>query len=132
MRIPEEDQYVHALQDMQAIHTLDVFEVIQQPGLSRIIRLGGKILESLRFQLFFINFSSGTCVSNAECADNEACKDYNCIDPCTTSCGRGADCRAQNHVAICRCPRGNTGDPFQVSVRIKNCYEFDEKNKVWF
>lgn len=33
VRIPEEDQYVHALQDMQAIHTLDVFEVIQQPGL---------------------------------------------------------------------------------------------------
>lgn len=26
VRIPEEDQYVHALQDMQAIHTLDVFE----------------------------------------------------------------------------------------------------------
>jgi len=26
VKIPEDDQYVHALQDMQAIHTLDVFE----------------------------------------------------------------------------------------------------------
>ena len=57
----------------------------------------------------------GTCISNSECQDNQACKDYNCVDPCTTSCGQGADCRANNHVAICRCPRGNTGDPFQVN-----------------
>ena len=28
VKIPEDDQYVHALLDMQAIHTLDVFEVI--------------------------------------------------------------------------------------------------------
>ena len=40
VKIPEDDQYVHALQDMQAIHTLDVFEVTVPPGLKIIIHYG--------------------------------------------------------------------------------------------
>merc|ERR1712088_1012939 len=48
----------------------------------------------------------------------DACKDYQCVDPCAISCGQGADCTVQNHVAICRCPRGTTGDPF------RNCRRF--------
>ena len=56
----------------------------------------------------------GDCISNSECRDNQACQDYKCVDPCQLSCGSGADCQVNNHVAICRCPRGFTGDPFQV------------------
>ena len=56
----------------------------------------------------------GDCISNSECRDNQACQDYKCVDPCGQSCGSGADCQVNNHVAICRCPRGFTGDPFQV------------------
>jgi len=55
----------------------------------------------------------GDCISNSECPDNKACQDYKCVDPCQLSCGSGADCDVNNHVAICRCPRGFTGDPFQ-------------------
>ncbi len=57
---------------------------------------------------------SGDCLGNSECPVNQACKDYRCIDPCLTSCGQGAECEVQNHVAICRCGRGMTGDPFRV------------------
>ena len=31
---------------------------------------------------------------------------------------QGSECTVQNHVAICRCPRGTTGDPF------RNCRRF--------
>lgn len=60
----------------------------------------------------------GDCVANAECNTNQACKDYRCVDPCSFSCGPGAECSVQNHVAICKCPRGHTGDPFT------NCRKF--------
>ena len=59
----------------------------------------------------------GTCVSNSDCSDQEACQNYNCVDPCSTTCGSGADCDVRRHVAICRCPRGFTGDPFQACRR---------------
>merc|ERR1711936_917476 len=52
-----------------------------------------------------------------ECPDNRACQEYKCVDPCQLSCGSGADCDVNNHVAICRCPRGFTGDPFQSCRR---------------
>ena len=35
-----------------------------------------------------------------------------CVDPCTlTQCGRGAQCRAEYHQAVCYCPSGLKGDP---------------------
>jgi hypothetical protein len=37
-----------------------------------------------------------------------------CVDPCALSCGTGSECTVQNHVAICRCPRSTTGDPFRA------------------
>eukprot|EP00095_Tigriopus_kingsejongensis_P004181 maker-scaffold47_size466558-snap-gene-3.38 protein:Tk04181 transcript:maker-scaffold47_size466558-snap-gene-3.38-mRNA-1 annotation:"hypothetical protein TcasGA2_TC011986" len=60
----------------------------------------------------------GDCLSNDDCGPSETCADYRCADPCITSCGSGAECNVNNHVAICQCPRGFTGDPFQ------NCRRF--------
>ena len=61
---------------------------------------------------------AGECDENSDCGSQRACKDYKCVDPCALSCGQGADCTVQNHVAICRCPKGTTGDPF------RNCRRF--------
>ena len=61
---------------------------------------------------------AGECGQNSDCGPQRACKDYKCVDPCALSCGQGADCTVQNHVAICRCPKGTTGDPF------RNCRRF--------
>jgi hypothetical protein len=63
----------------------------------------------------------GECVSNTECRENQACQDYKCINPCDQSCGQQAVCQPQNHVAICRCPRGFTGDPFRVCKCSTSC-----------
>ncbi|TRY80939.1 hypothetical protein TCAL_04725 [Tigriopus californicus] len=60
----------------------------------------------------------GNCLSNDDCGSQEACQEYQCVDPCASACGSGAECEVNNHVAICRCPRGLTGDPFQ------NCRRF--------
>ncbi len=57
----------------------------------------------------------GECLGNSECGPQQACQDYRCVDPCQTgACGQGAECEVRNHVAICRCPRGMTGDPHEV------------------
>jgi len=41
-----------------------------------------------------------------------------CRDPCPGSCGIGSVCNVLNHVPICQCPDGFTGDPF-VSCYLK-------------
>ena len=64
------------------------------------------------------HFAQGESDENQDCGPQRAGKDYQCVDPCAISCGQGADCTVQNHVAICRCPRGTTGDPF------RNCRRF--------
>ena len=52
------------------------------------------------------------CLINAECISNMACIKQKCKDPCLGSCGLNAQCNVINHVAICFCPIGLTGDPF--------------------
>jgi hypothetical protein len=56
------------------------------------------------------------CSINAECASNLACMREKCRDPCPGSCGAGAVCNVMNHMPVCTCPEGYTGDPFT------NCY----------
>ena len=65
----------------------------------------------------YVRCVRGDCIANEDCNVDQACKDFRCVDPCSFSCGNGADCTPRNHVAICRCPRGRTGDPFQVCIR---------------
>ncbi|CAH0390731.1 unnamed protein product [Bemisia tabaci] len=52
------------------------------------------------------------CQSNADCVYDKACVENSCLDPCQeTTCGRGAECKVQNHHASCTCPLGTQGDP---------------------
>lgn len=52
------------------------------------------------------------CTINAECSSNKACIREKCIDPCPGSCGFNAVCNVLNHMPICTCSEGYTGDPF--------------------
>lgn len=52
------------------------------------------------------------CTVNAECAQNRACVNLKCVDPCVGTCGIGARCEVIGHNAICSCPPGQSGDPF--------------------
>jgi hypothetical protein len=52
------------------------------------------------------------CVTSSECAQNEACNNQKCRDPCPGTCGMNAKCSVINHNPICSCPQRYTGDPF--------------------
>lgn len=61
------------------------------------------------------------CVVSSECAQNKACVNQKCIDPCVGSCGYSARCEVINHSPICSCPSGQTGDPF------RGCYDIQKE-----
>lgn len=52
------------------------------------------------------------CILNTDCGNMEACINQKCRDPCPGSCGYDAKCQVLNHVPICSCETGYTGDPF--------------------
>lgn len=52
------------------------------------------------------------CTINSECPSNQACIREKCRDPCPGSCGLNAQCSVFNHVPVCSCIEGYTGDPF--------------------
>lgn len=52
------------------------------------------------------------CLDNSECRGHLTCRNGNCINPCEETCGVNANCEARNHVPVCSCPAGYTGDPF--------------------
>jgi len=57
------------------------------------------------------------CTSHDDCDSNEACIELQCGNPCTDACGTGADCNVRNHRAICSCPKGFTGHPYESCRR---------------
>lgn len=56
------------------------------------------------------------CTINPECLSSLACFNQKCIDPCPGSCGLGAQCSVINHIPVCTCLEGYTGDPFTQCV----------------
>lgn len=52
------------------------------------------------------------CSTNADCSRDRACLRSKCVDPCPGTCGQNALCEVINHIPICSCPTGYTGDPF--------------------
>lgn len=52
------------------------------------------------------------CSINSECAAEQACINEKCRNPCAGSCGVSAICNVYNHVPVCTCPEGFSGDPF--------------------
>lgn len=52
------------------------------------------------------------CISNSECPSQMACINRKCRDPCPGSCHSLATCNVINHVPVCTCRDGYTGDPF--------------------
>ena len=63
----------------------------------------------------FFSAPQPECTSDPECPTHLACIQEKCQDPCfSTVCGQNAECRANNHRAICVCRTGFIGDPYTV------------------
>lgn len=63
------------------------------------------------------------CSDNNDCDARKSCIDYHCVDPCSlsNSCGQNADCSVENHVGVCSCRPGHTGNPLLGCVSIQYC-----------
>jgi len=57
-----------------------------------------------------------------------ACIREKCRDPCPGSCGLNAHCQVLNHIPMCICPEGYSGDPF-MSCYIKPEREYQKIDK---
>lgn len=62
------------------------------------------------------------CLVNTDCPLDQACISEKCRNPCIGSCGQNADCRVQNHIPVCLCQPGYSGDPFTLCTIIKGAY----------
>lgn len=53
------------------------------------------------------------CILNTECPRDKSCIRNKCQNPCAGDlCGRGAMCDVVNHVALCSCPYGMSGNAY--------------------
>jgi len=53
------------------------------------------------------------CTINSDCVSNQACMMNKCKDPCPGTCGQNAECHVVNHLPVCTCFNGYSGDPFR-------------------
>lgn len=51
------------------------------------------------------------CIQNSDCSRDKSCLNTKCIDPCIGLCDAQAICRVTNHLPVCTCPTGYTGNP---------------------
>ncbi|CAB4059875.1 unnamed protein product [Lepeophtheirus salmonis] len=59
------------------------------------------------------------CVGSSECSLSTACISNKCINPCSDYCGQNARCQVVNHIPMCECPRGYSGDPYTQCKKAK-------------
>lgn len=75
------------------------------------------------FRKYFVIYRA-ECLDDSECRGHQVCSNSKCVDPCAGTCGANANCEARNHLPVCSCPAGYTGDPFSQCRRFnpgKNC-----------
>ena len=54
------------------------------------------------------------CAANSDCPRHRTCLNNRCVDPCAGVCGLESLCRVVNHLPVCGCPQGYTGDPYSL------------------
>lgn len=52
------------------------------------------------------------CVYNTDCASDKICQQNKCVNPCIGTCGVNAICDIINHIPMCTCPKGMSGNAF--------------------
>lgn len=63
------------------------------------------------------------CVYSSDCDPQKACVQRKCLDPCIGACGQNAICQVVNHIPMCSCNNGFTGNAFITCNPIRgNCF----------
>lgn len=72
------------------------------------------------------------CTINSDCISSKACIRNRCEDPCPGSCGFNAQCHVYNHVPICTCYDGYTGNAFSQCNPIPQISKFPSNPPVFY
>lgn len=56
-----------------------------------------------------------------DCSTDKVCSNNKCVNPCPGTCATTAQCNVYNHIPICTCPEGTTGNAFV------ECHVFESK-----
>lgn len=59
------------------------------------------------------------CVFSTDCDPQKACVQRKCVDPCVGACGQNAICQVVNHIPMCSCNNGYTGNSFIICNPIR-------------
>lgn len=60
------------------------------------------------------------CILNNDCPRDKACISKKCKDPCPGTCGQNAECNVVNHIPMCACPSGYTGNAFVLCKPVES------------
>lgn len=74
------------------------------------------------FPSIFFPVQNGECQFDDECAEQLACLDNICQNPCqipSLPCGQNALCKVISHRPICHCPLDWAGDPHHICYQCK-------------
>lgn len=63
------------------------------------------------------------CILNNDCPRDKHCVRNKCVEPCPGSCAINAKCEVFNHISMCSCPLGFTGNAFILCSEIKGIYK---------
>lgn len=58
------------------------------------------------------------CNLNSECPSNQMCLHGVCFDPCPGICPENAKCVVQNHLPVCMCDEGYTGNAYENCTKM--------------
>lgn len=63
------------------------------------------------------------CNDKEDCSSDRTCVDFKCVDPCSLEniCGKNSKCVTEQHLGVCSCPPGTTGNPQLGCVSIQYC-----------
>lgn len=64
------------------------------------------------------------CLQSTDCDSNMACINTKCVNPCINSCGDYAECSVINHVPMCYCIAGYTGNA------LFSCHPIPDNGKI--
>lgn len=62
------------------------------------------------------------CVLSTDCDQNKACIRRKCVDPCVGVCGQNAICLVVNHIPMCSCVQGFSGNAFVGCNPVKGTF----------
>lgn len=65
------------------------------------------------------------CTLSSDCGQNKACYRNKCVNPCNSGvCASNAICEVINHIPMCKCPIGMTGNAFVHCSPLEGKYEY--------